>query len=121
MTQEEQKFINFIKTICVIVNKNKHFGVSFKNLEYYGIDKYDDMKWYKVTIEHNRGTITFYVEEIAFTDWNDVPCSGTESFRPDDFEEWPEDKQLVLAWCWCFYSFCTRYKSWEDQPPAIED
>ena len=44
MTQEEQKFINFIKTICVVVNKNKHLGVSFKNLEYYGIDKYDDIK-----------------------------------------------------------------------------
>lgn len=67
MTQEEQKFINFIKTICVIVNKNKYLGVSFKSLEYYGINKFDDTKLYKTTIEHNRGTITFYIEEIAFT------------------------------------------------------
>ena len=40
MTEEEKKYIEFIETICKIVNKNKRLGVSFKSLEYYGLDGY---------------------------------------------------------------------------------
>ena len=87
MTQEEEKFINLIKTICVIVNKNKHLDASFKSLKYYGIAKYEDSKCYKITLEHNRGTVVFYINEEAFTNWHYVPCTGQERFKPKDFNE----------------------------------
>ena len=62
MTQK--KF--FVRDICNLVNKNKHLEVSLINIKFYGVHQHSDEKIFEVSLEHNDGTITFYVEESAF-------------------------------------------------------
>ncbi len=118
---EENKFKNYLSMICSIVNRNYNFSVAINSIEFYGLRKYSEDKTYKITILCERYFLTFYAEEEAFETWGNVPWSGQTKFRPDNWKEWPEDKKLIVAWCWCLYKYCTVYshQNYEEDPPEI--
>ena len=118
---EENKFKNYLSMICSIVNRNYNFSVAINSIEFYGIRKYSEENVYKITMTCGKKSLIFYIEEPAFEHWDEVPWSGQRSFRPADWDNWPEDKKLIVAWCWCIYKYCTVYshQNYEEDPPEI--
>ena len=106
---EENQYKSYLTRICFMVNRTYNFSVSVSNIEYIGIHKYSDEKVYKVELETPKTIIEFYVEEDAFERWGEVPWSGLHAFRPADWNDWPEDKKLMTAWCWAVYKYCSNY------------
>ena len=107
-----------INKACLRVSKNFNLSASLLNIEFYGVHKYSRLDVYKLTIDSNKAAVVFYAEEDAFESWADVPWSGNRRFRPDDFDNWPADKKLELAWCWALYNYCTHGSY--SCPPEIE-
>ena len=99
-------YSNFIEDICELVNKNKRLGVFLKNISFYGVHKYSEENVYQVTLADDKKEIVIYVEEDAFKYWGEVPWSGQSKFRPTDFDDWPNERKLILAWCWAIYKYC---------------
>lgn len=94
----DSKYIALIKDACERVRRNKGINVSFSSMEFYGIKKhslYDRV--YKISLITDMGIFNLYQEDGSFQYWSMVPWSGLTSFRPADFEDWPEDKKLILA------------------------
>ena len=118
----DNKYIELLKEACEKVKKTKGINVSLFNIEFYGLHKYSEENVYKVSLLTDSGIFTFYPEEDGFKYWGEVPWSGQRRFRPANFEDWPADKQLMLAWCWAIYSYCKNSRDYRNvTPPPIEE
>lgn len=118
----ENKYFTLIKEACERVRRTKGINVSLFNIEFYGIHKYSQENIYKVDLITDNGLFTIYQDERSFKSWANVPWSGLNAFKPADFEDWPEDKKLILAWCWAIYNYCKNLSDYQNTtPPPIED
>ena len=115
------KYVTLINTACENVKRFKRINVALSSIEFCGIHKYSHENVYKINLMIDNGFLTIYQEEESFKYWADVPWSGLEEFKPVDFDSWPEDRKLMLAWCWAIYRYCKNPGSCQNMtPPAIE-
>jgi len=118
----DSRYSALIKDACERVRRNKGINVSFSSIEFYGIQKYSGDNVYKVKLMTDMGLFTLYQDDLSLTYWANVPWSGLTDFRPRDFEDWPENKKLILAWCWAVYNYCKNLRQyWNQVPPEIEE
>lgn len=113
-----EQYKKYIEQICNIVNKNRHLGVSLISLEEYGEDYWSHDKVYKMLLDYNGKTHTLFPFGEAFESYSAVPWSGDDSYEPAGFDEWENDRKLMLTWCWCIYMTCI--KDYQDDPPRIK-
>lgn len=117
----DDRYFALIKEACERVRRTKGIDVRLFSMEFYGVHRYSHEKTYKAILMTGNGPLAIYLEEGNFESWTTVPWSGLSEFMPKDFNDWPKDKKLTLAWCWAIYKYC---KEWSGRrngtPPPIE-
>ncbi len=115
------KYSTLINKACEKLKRIKNLNIYFFSKEFYGIHKYSHEYVYKLNIIINDEPFTIYAEENSLNHWGAVPWSGNIDFRPANFQDWPEDKKLMLAWCWAIYRYYKSYNERRPSPPPLEE